>query len=553
MTTETMPSPETSLDDIDFRVQADIDDLHFRDPIVDHSDPDTRNVPDYLLRRNGLREYARADSKRYRGIDRRWTVITEAARRAIIDSPEVRELAASFTARPLNEELPLEAVSELADSNPSIAQLASRGRALMDLLGLSPVPDELLETDLWKSPTLLRKENAVRTLRHWKSSDNPERYGESLEYIRSRVENSPGITLDEGFLVARRYRYARDIKMLGLMAELQDQPIGSTEPSDGFLTHELESGTRLVMTSEAFESNPNLLDPKNWERRRQLKDRVYVVTVEGKDYIMKERKTSRHTDVKGYGHKDGLTSQQEFEVAKEFSDLGVIGQEDIKLHWEKPLGYVEFPDGYQFCLFEKEPDLDSRLPAYQLAREIMAVPERYTEEFEETRKRAREIYDSRRDLLWAYDQIGVPNEQPKRFAISRAARRHNREYEHQRNLSFQEFARIKARTLVDGAQELLSRTMWGQGYINSDVDGFAFRIGQGEERPTIEIIGFDFEYYRKHPEGASKEEQYLQDSKNTGLIFNNMIPNEVGERAIAVAAYYSMLKEKGHQLPQPRG
>src|SRR5690606_17465649 len=117
------------------------------------------------------------------------------------------------------------------------------------------------------------------------------------------------------------YRYARDVKLLGLMSELQDQPVSDLAPKDGLVTHEFKSGTKLVMTSEAYQANPSLLDPKTWEKRRQLKDRVYVVTVGGAEYIMKERKTDRHTDVKRSGHKDGLSSHQEFEVAKEFADL----------------------------------------------------------------------------------------------------------------------------------------------------------------------------------------------------------------------------------------
>ncbi len=55
------------------------------------------------------------------------------------------------------------------------------------------------------------------------------------------------------------------------------------------------------------------------------------------------------------------------------------------------------------------------------------------------------------------------------------------------------------------------------GYINSDMDGYAFRLRQGK-RPTLEIIGFDFEYYRKDPVDAEKIKQKEQHYKKVVTI-----------------------------------
>ena len=283
-------------------------------------------------------------------LDSRWLIITEAVRRAILSSAEARRIAIGYTAKPLSEALPQDALGQFAEVDPRTSRLV---RAMRETLGsvleLASIPDELLIPDLRHAPPMQRKQAAIDSLGR---VFGQQYYETTVKQIRRRVESIPGITEAERDLVARRYRYARDVKLLGLMAELQEQPVGSAEARDGVITHELKSGTKLVMKSEVFETSPTLLDPQKWEKRRQLKDRVYVVTVDGKDYIMKERKTPRHTDVKKHGHKDGLTSQHEFEVAKEFGDLGTITQGDVELRWEKPLGYVEFPDGYQFCLFE---------------------------------------------------------------------------------------------------------------------------------------------------------------------------------------------------------
>lgn len=554
ITTETMPAPETNPVQVRAQVEADLAGVPFRRPIVDDYDPaihDAQPGENFWVRRDRVLDDEAANMARDAKIDHEWLALTEAARRAIITSPEIRHRAASFTVEPLSEALPQRAVSELADSDPRTARLARlTGKTLGTVLGLSPVPDELLTPDLRHALPLRRKADEVDSLTRWKS-DLSEHYVDLLQETCNRVEQSPGVTQAERDLVARRYRYARDVKMLGLMAELQDQPIGSTEAKDGVVAHKLKSGTKLVMTSEAFESSPMLLDPQRWERRRQLKDRVYVVTVDGKDYIMKERKTPRHTDVKKHGHKDGLTSQQEFEAAKEFGDLGAIRQGDIELRWEKPLGYVEFPDGYQFCLFESELGIKSDAPRYQLAREIMDSPEEYADEFEQASVRAKQIYDERKDLLWGYEDRDAAVNKPKRFAISRAARRHKKAYEAQPmpdELTFEEFAQLKAKYLVDEARELLSHTMWDHDYTNSDMDGYAFRLHKGK-RPTIEIIGFDFEYYRKDPKDAERIKQNVQRYNDSGDGAKMRSYRAADTRAIAFAASYGMIEQMGYKLP----
>lgn len=554
MTVEIMPAPESNPDQVRAQVEADLADVAFRQPIVDDYNPavhDAQQGEDFRARRDRVLENEAANKARDAEIDHQWLVVTESARRAIITSPEVRHSAVPFTTEPLSEALPQKAIRSLAGIDPRTARLAeAMGKTLGSVLGLSPVPDELLTPDLRHAPSLRRKADEVDSLTRWKS-DLSEHYDDLLQETRNRVEKSPGVTQAERDLVARRYRYARDIKMLGLMAELQEQPVASAEAKEGVITHELESGTKLVMTSEAFETSPSLLDPQKWESRHQLKDRVYVVMVDGKEYIMKERKTPRHTDVKKHGHKDGLTSQQEFEAAKEFSDLGTIRQGDVELRWEKPLGYVEFPDGYQFCLFESELGLKSDTPRHQLAREIMDAPEEYADEFEQTRERAKQIYDERKDLLWGYEDRDAAANKPKRFTIPRAARRHRKAYEAKPKpdeLTFEEFAQLKANYLVDEARELLSQTMWDHDYTNSDMDGYAFRLHKGK-RPTIEIIGFDFEYYRKDPKDAERIKQNVQRSNYSGDSAKMRSYGVADTRAIALAASYGMVEKMGYTLP----
>ncbi len=391
--------------------------------------------------------------------------------------------------------------------------------------------------------------------RWWK--DGPEAYSEMLDHTRQQVERSPGLSNAEKELVARRYRYARDVKMLGLMAELHDQPMESTQAEDGLITHQLSSGTKLVMTEEAYSTAPSLLDPESWEGRQELHDRVHKGQVNGKEYILKERKTARHMSTVKGGHVDGLTSEQEFRVAQEFADLGTIRRGDIELRWEKPLGYVEFPDGFQFCLFESEPGMSTGRSTPPLARDILAARGEYEAEYQEVSQRAKEIYEQRKDLLWNVEPDAGTLPPPKRIALSRAARRHKRLYREQQEqpesqpdkLTFEEFAGLTASHMVDDGWKLLQQTVLDRGYVDRETDGYGLRLRKGK-RPTLEVIGFDFEYYKTDPESASQIKRNIEDSNERGMSAQLHASFKVPyDRAITRAASYAMLESKGFKLP----
>lgn len=542
--------PEKSnADQIRVEVEADLAGIPFREPVIDNKTVyDIVPGEDFSALRSRVSADEAAREEQHARIERQWVVLTELARRAIIALPDESKWLADIMATPLSEDLPRKTVAKLAETDPRIAGFAEVTRNTLGyVLGLDSVPDELFEPDLYNSPALYRREDVVNALTYFKNENLPDAYRDFLQGAQKQVECSPGVTPAERDLAARRYRYARDIKLLNLMAELKEQPVVDREAKDGTVTYELRSGTKLVMTSEALEANPMLLDPRKWESRHQLKDRVYIVVVDGKECIMKERKTPRHTDTKKHGHIDGLTSQQEFEVAKEFSDLGTIRQGDIELRWEKPLGYVEFPDGYQFCLFESEPGLETDAPQYQLADEIVDSAEEYAEEFAQVKQRAREIYNERKDLLWRHrdsDVIAGSRWQ----AFSTVFRRQKKAREDQPkpdDLMLNEFAQLKADRIIDEARDLLSQTMRDHGYTNSDLDGYAFRLHKGK-RPIVEIIGFDFEYYSKDPEGAERITRDIQEGSGGR---NLQAYLSTATRAIVLAASYGMDEQTGKRLP----
>lgn len=528
MPKETLPPPDLA------QIDYDLANMQFREPVVGAYVPDVhdrRPEESILSQTTRISEHAQREEAYLDQANRPWLAVTEAARRDILADPEFRQTAAGFNSAPLGEELAGKAVREFAALDPRIARLAqTAGKTLGRKLALEPVPDSLLVPDITNAPSLVSPGFAKERLANTKLYSPDEVYTAIRDDL-AKTTAKGGVTQAERRLAASRYRYARDIKVLGLMAELHDNPIDVPVVENDTVVHNLPSGTTIGMTPEAFLEHPTLLDPATWQNRRQLKDRVYAVIIDGQEYIMKERKTPRHTDTKRYGHIDGLTSAQEFAVAREFADLGTIKQDGSELHWERPLGYVEFPDGYQFCLFESEPDLDTEWPTAVLEAAINEKQDAYAAEFGEIAARAQDILRDRKDLIPRY----LLEDQP---ALQETTT----------GFSFEEFAQLKAGLTISHAKNTLTSVMQNQGYVNSDEDGFGFRIKPGE-KPMLEIMGFDFEYYTYDPGKAAEIAATKQRAIRSGQLTPQHELFISDPNAIKIAAAWAMRERLGVAIP----
>lgn len=502
----TVPMPDEAML---ARIEEDLSQIDFREPITGGSQESSR-LPNesYFDWQNRAKKLDNARNHADEETDHQWLMVTEMMRRGVATSQDVRDSLVGIVALPLSEALPLQVVSAAAEKSSRVARVARVSKSLGDLLRLDAVPDELIVPDITYAPLLKRKTEFAAQLENTVSYGGD--YNTRLEQLQTSVQKRPGITKQEKQLIARRYRYARDVKLLGLMAELHDQPFNPTEPIEGIVQHTLESGTSVVMTAEASQQYPGLLDPETWQSRKQLKDRVHEVTINGRQFIMKERKTSRHTDVKKGGHTDGVRSAEEFATALEFSQLGSVSTNpDVDVVWEKPLGYVEFPDGFEFCMFEKVPDLiiEATDAALLLENEIYNNPDSFQEEFEAVREQARILYEQ--DPKFAErgetDRETLQKLKPKHPLLSRLRPGYRKDYEKAKRdlteLTFDDYVEIKARLLVDEAHEILGKTIESNGYINKDIDGYGLRVIKGD-RPTIQLVGFDFEYYERNDDVA---------------------------------------------------
>lgn len=225
---------------------------------------------------------------------------------------------------------------------------------------------------------------------------------------------------------------------------------------------------------------------------------------------------------------DGLTSNEEFQVARELSQQGTIEEGDIKLRYEKPLGYVEFRDGYQFCLFEAEPELITYRPLFELESIILSSPDVYRAEYNELVERARKLTLDREDLF-----------------VHTA-----RGNDDQGLLTFEEFAKLKSYYLIEAAIDLLSQNTEQRGYSNKDKFGYGFKVDTKDRRALLEILGFDFEYYERSPEQSHAiRSSKVKIDDNTNAIKDKSM-DVFGERREVVAASYIILMDMGYPLPE---
>lgn len=437
--------------------------------------------------------------------DRRWSIVTEAARRAILDDGEVAAIAAGHSTDDLSEGLPKAFIDDLSPSSASIQRaFAVSGPRLAEHLALPSVPEELIPFGIRAVDHNISPADAHARLKDT-AKNYPLLYDQDLQDLRAEVA-IPRLTTGEERLVTDRYRRARDVKLLSLIGELTKQKPVFKDEGD-LKVAELDSGVHIALTSEALSANAGLADEAKWKWRRQIKDRVYEVSVAGKHYIMKEKKTSRHTDV-WVDDNDGVvghetsTSEQEFKTGQEFSQFQPTTHGELTLTWEKPIGYAEFPDGYQFCLFEKIEDAEDYTLKFikQTEEEIMARPEAYVAEYQEVQAAATTFIANHQGSFVLTD--------PKAL------------------MSFEAFAAAKTEVLMTQAEQDVTRAILQAGYVDEDHKAFMLRKNlptNPSERIHLELIGMDYEFFVRDAERAKRELDQMAEAERSGRHIENFL------------------------------
>ncbi|MDZ7587298.1 MAG: hypothetical protein U0946_06075, partial [Patescibacteria group bacterium] len=210
-----------------------------------------------------------------RRINKQWTVITEIIRRQLNDnnndkernglSGNIRSAILPLVKVVADEQLPFELIKILIE-NPD----ALSGRLTASLLKSKDLIDYL------KQPSIPEEEYAFYRGLQPKKSDSPEKAANKR-------------------IVLRRSIYAREVKLLALGAELYS--LDKSRPENRY---ELETpnGIKMKLNPNFDNLREKLINPLGWEFKKQIKDRVHIVTIAGKEYILKEQKTKRHKDVR---------------------------------------------------------------------------------------------------------------------------------------------------------------------------------------------------------------------------------------------------------------
>lgn len=445
-----------------------------------------------------------------KNIDRQWNFITEAIRRDIATKPEIRKQLEVFCVKPVSETLPNECIDLLSKNDPRIANLAERYKSeAKAYLVLPPVPDEQIKPDIRNAPSYYSIKPRMDAWRKYYPEIGEEGVrNKAREFLKN---NKEGITREEREMIGIRYGYARDVKRLALGAEILEQS-NLTPNENGEII--LPSGVKIVVDIDQGEAKSDLLNPHLWQRRVQLKDRVYEIEVNNRKYILKEKKTVRHKDTMKGEHRDGNLSSEEFSVAKYFQEHGGREKGNVKVSWEKPVGFVSYPDGFQFAIFEFEEGLiEDRAIIQQLATNIIEHQDQFRDEYQLI---AKLVGDKHKDTL--------------------------------ENLTFKEFAMTKALRMERQVNDLMEETAIINGYSNRDRDGYSYKI-TNEDQLQLEIIGFDFEYFSKMSSDQVTERLKIHkksrkewDRDGISFLFWND-GSDVTE--VQKAAYFAMLETEG--------
>lgn len=475
-------------------------------------------------------------------LDKQWLLLTEVIRRNILTNSKTRKAVQRYITEPIGESLPNFFLNDLS-FNIKILKLKEKYKnEIWKYLELESIPEEKIVSDIKYAESITKPEENIKLLKGLYGSDTPEYYRYLKKYIDSGIF-LVGITAEEKLIIAQRYRFARDIKLLALQAEVLDnQNIIKNNNSKEVI---LPSGTIINIHLKNHRKNQELLNPQNWKKRRQIKDRVYEIKVGSSKYILKEKKTARHIDTFDKGHESGLTSKEEFETAKYFQENCIVEQGNIKVNWEKPVSSVTFPDGFQFTIFEYEDSLfKKKYTTEDLSKSILKHRKQFEDEYIVIKKMAKKFKDYSKVLL--FENKYENTESGLKTILEWIDLKKKKKLE----LSFEDFAEVKAIRMERQAEFAIRENIVKNGYINKDTDEYSYKINLKNGKLQLEIFGYDFEYFFKISQYKSLRmiDRYRKEEKkreNNGIGFSTWYHNNRAVTRMQRACYFAMLKADG--------
>lgn len=262
------------------------------------------------------------------------------------------------------------------------------------------------------------------------------------------------LNIHEKHVADFKYQFARDMKYLQFATELL-WTVHKIEENEFFEFYKTQSDIEIILTSKN-NNFKTLLNPINRKKKKQIKDRIFEITIGDKQYILKEQKSSKHFDTMKNGHRPWVSSKEEMSIAIHLNEKhSIIDKErSISLHWEKPIGSVTFPDWFQWCVFEKWYWLDTYSNELLIER----------------------IINNKEQFLLEYNNIS------KKL---------------QKNIDFEEYAKIKADYMYRSLSHEKEKQMILAWYKALDGTQWNYRIWKIQNMVFLDFFWYDFEYTSK--------------------------------------------------------
>ncbi len=225
----------------------------------------------------------------YKNLDKQWLVVTELARRALVNKdPVFLEIAHSFIDKPVDQNVAPAFITQLAEQFPKVQGRLKRYPQLQTFLNTPAVDETFIGSDFESAEmSIVLGKNWLNELHAAESLELGGMFGLLSKFGQARKDPEKGPKLKQLKLAQERYKLARDVKLFALGAELAS----IAEPHvDAAGRLELPSGTELFLDEQFRELEPDFLHPEQWESRRQIKDRVYEVEINGKNICLKSKK-----------------------------------------------------------------------------------------------------------------------------------------------------------------------------------------------------------------------------------------------------------------------
>jgi hypothetical protein len=209
--------------------------------------------------------------------------------------------------------------------------------------------------------------------------------------------------------------------------------------------------------------------------------------------------------------------------------------------WEEAVGYVEYPDGFSFCVYRFEPGLSPDFPETELKASMRANRAGLQGELDDISQRATQFMDHPyvRAAQHSEPEPGVASK--VRGRLGRLLGRSEAGAPTGNADHFDEYVAIKTSHMAERAALITKDTIEELGMTNTDQDGFAYRMPDPSE-PVVEVVGFDYEYLKPLTGQTDREKREQRDRHNP---YNYVLRSDVAYTPWGRAAYMAMLDAAG--------